>query len=393
MSEPVSSDAPLREGRIEQLDGVRGLAIIMVLVAHFYVLLSEPNPAYPRFFSTRLLQATWSGVDLFFVLSGFLIGGILIDRRRSTNYYAVFYLRRTLRILPLYFVLLLTVGALALAAPDLRQLSTGEGESWRWMTGSLFPAWCYATFLQNFCMAAGDSLGSDSIGHSWSLAVEEQFYLLLPLFIRLVPERALPRLLAGLVLLTPLLRVQIWFIPDFGRIGAYVLLPCRADSLLLGVLSAWAVRQDSIRRFLAARRRALNVLLLVLSAIGAFFSYYDGNFSSFLMINVGYTWFAITFALLILLAIVSPRRSMLGFLYWTPLRWIGWVSYFVYLFHQLVLGFAYLMMTGEAPSFEHGYLPMVVALFLTFLLAGVSWRYFERPLLRYGHRYNYDMAP
>src|SRR6267143_4059987 len=94
--------------RILELDGIRGIAIGMVLVAHFLEIVSRPGS--PLAYALVPLRLTWSGVDLFFVLSGFLIGGILLDARESSNYFRVFYTRRFFRIVPIYAVLLLFVG-------------------------------------------------------------------------------------------------------------------------------------------------------------------------------------------------------------------------------------------------------------------------------------------
>src|SRR6266446_3030301 len=95
-------------GRVPELDGIRGIAIGMVLVGHFFMIVSRPGSLLA--YALVPLRLMWSGVDLFFVLSGFLIGGILLDARDSSNYFRVFYTRRFFRIVPIYAVLLFTVG-------------------------------------------------------------------------------------------------------------------------------------------------------------------------------------------------------------------------------------------------------------------------------------------
>ncbi len=140
----------------------------------------------------------WGGS--FFVLSGFLIGGILLDHRESGNYFRVFYLRRVCRIFPLYyahialFVILIAFGAGQL--PGLNTLFDTAG----------LPLWSYATFTQNIVMAATFIMGSDWLGVTWTLAIEEQFYLVLPFIIRFTPPRALPWILGGILLMAPALR-------------------------------------------------------------------------------------------------------------------------------------------------------------------------------------------
>ena len=124
----------------------------------------------------------WSGVDLFFVLSGFLITGILRDQRSSSRYWRTFYLRRACRVLPLYAILL---GGFALAIA----FGASNVPGLWWLFYTPMPLWSYATFTQNFFMAVAGGTGANWMGVSWSLAVEEQFYLVLPLVVYLLPKR------------------------------------------------------------------------------------------------------------------------------------------------------------------------------------------------------------
>src|SRR5262249_49705078 len=151
---------------------VRGLAILLVLSWHYFapLLQARESPVAAAF------ALAWTGVDCFFVLSGYLLGGILLDRRESANFYSAFYGRRVFRIVPMYAVLLATFAATH--------------------ADSLLP---YVTFTQNFVSAATNSWGPQWMAVTWSLAVEEQFYLVLPLLIQLVPPRRLPRVLLALI--------------------------------------------------------------------------------------------------------------------------------------------------------------------------------------------------
>ena len=151
------------ETRIKELDGVRGIAILLVLLHHF-----EPPAGLP----TAIVAGAylgWSGVDLIFVLSGFLITGILLDTRDSPNYFTTFYARRALRILPLYFLTTLIYF----------RLEPNPLERWFW------------SHLSNWKSAFGQDV--PALSHFWSLAVEEQFYLVWPLVVILSPKRAMPR--------------------------------------------------------------------------------------------------------------------------------------------------------------------------------------------------------
>ena len=159
--------------RVSQLDGVRGVAILLVLVWHYFGAQVVAEPKSILHYCTHALSLTWSGVDLFFVLSGFLIAGILLDHHNTSNYFRVFYLRRVCRIFPLYFLLLALF--LCLSATNL-----STSPSFRWLLHDPFPIWSYATFTQNILMGARGGFGPHWLGITWSLAVEEQFYLFVP---------------------------------------------------------------------------------------------------------------------------------------------------------------------------------------------------------------------
>src|SRR6266436_7858410 len=138
-------------GRVPELDGIRGIAIGMVLVGHFFMIVSRPGSLLA--YALVPLRLMWSGVDLFFVLSGFLIGGILLDARDSSNFFRVFYLRRFFRIIPAY-LLLLTAYLL------LNALVTGHSaRTLALVTQNGLPIGPYFLFLQNFCMGAHNTLG------------------------------------------------------------------------------------------------------------------------------------------------------------------------------------------------------------------------------------------
>jgi peptidoglycan/LPS O-acetylase OafA/YrhL len=230
------SQVDSRTARIPEWDGIRGLAILLVVFFHFFTVSSDTGGLPTRVISA-VLSFGWSGVDLFFVLSGFLIGGILMDNRSSANYFKTFYIRRVCRIFPLYFLWL----ALFFVLPWLLP-SNFPGYRAVFAGGiAHLPQWGYALFLQNFYIAKVGDFGSFWMAATWSLCVEEQFYLLLPLMIRFVFPRKPLWMFIILVALVPLLRVFLFlFHPS---IFTFVLLPCRADALLLGVLGAYMIRQ------------------------------------------------------------------------------------------------------------------------------------------------------
>ena len=209
---------PAATARIPALDGLRGIAILLVLLWHGMF-----GPLFDTRVATYVISVGrlfWSGVDLFFVLSGFLIGGILLDSKDSPRYFATFYLRRAYRILPVYgavvaFYYLKHIPAYFLhGSPDQARI----------------PFLAYAMFTQNFWMALGIS-GGIGLAATWSLAVEEQFYLTAPLIVRRLNRVRLAYVLSAVVVLSPLLRVLVVYGSHLGKRAPYVLMPCRADAL------------------------------------------------------------------------------------------------------------------------------------------------------------------
>ncbi|MCI0539772.1 MAG: acyltransferase, partial [Verrucomicrobiales bacterium] len=319
--------------RMPELDGLRGLAIALVLVCHYYVILFriplEPD-SFPYWFN-RFLTITWSGVDLFFVLSGFLLGGILMDHLESPNYFKTFYARRAFRILPLYYVLLIPL----FLAPYL-----AVNAAWiKKVTEATISPQLFLFFLQNIEMARINRLGEAWTGVTWSLAIEEQFYLMLPLLIRSVRRRLLPIVMIGLALTAPLIRMLIlaWFPPepDMARdaIRTYVLLPCRWDALGLGVLGAWIIRDPAWRQRLRVRRAAFRCLWGILAAGVLGIGLAAPGLGSTLLNAGGYTWVAAFYCCSLLFVLTTSARLLKGVFTWTPLRQLGTISYAVYLFH------------------------------------------------------------
>src|SRR5438477_5061376 len=146
-------------GRIAELDGLRGLAIGIILFFHYGYMIAELRPGSALSYLFIPGRIGWSGVDLFFVLSGFLIGGILLDAREASNFYCVFYARRFFRIIPAYFVLLLSyilVASLASMHPRLRLVAENS-----------LPIGPYFVFLQNLWMGMKNIMGGSELGMTW----------------------------------------------------------------------------------------------------------------------------------------------------------------------------------------------------------------------------------
>lgn len=370
--------------RIPQLDGIRGLAILLILLWHClagYLDLSREWSLWVL----RVLNLAWTGVDLFFVLSGFLIGGIMLDYGRASNFLPVFYLRRALRIVPIYYVVLLSFvlarwAGLPERHPELSKFFAAGP-----------PLAAYFAFVQNFFFAAIGHGGPEWLSVTWSLAVEEQFYLCLPFVMFLVPRRRLGAVLVGLVLATPLLRIMLFDVPPRPGYADYLLMPARADALLLGVLGAWLVRQPHYRRWLEQHRPAVYLALGLLAAgvlalHQAYISYID-----FAMMAGGYTWIALFYFGLILAAVTEQRGPVAWFTRWAALRYLGRISYCVYLIHLVVPALAHALLLRQAPVLRTWTDAAVTAgaVAVTLGLAALSWHFFESRLVAWGHSFQY----
>jgi len=259
--------------RISELDGLRGIAVLLVVAWHY---LDVWHCWY--FLPFRL---GWSGVDLFFVLSGCLIGGILLDHRNRQSYFKPFYGRRVHRIFPLYY--------LWIAIFLLGHLPTAK------------PRWCYLLFAQNLFQSPNVLWESPWIGHTWSLAVEEQFYLIAPLLIRFVPLAVLPWLGGFVLLAAPLCR---FLMPASWPEAAYVMTPCRADALAMGVIVAGMMRNRKIRSWLDLHPVAIWVaaasMAFPMAALMLTFR------STEALHPLWYSAVALTYSLVLLAALVHP---------------------------------------------------------------------------------------
>lgn len=381
--------------RIPELDGLRGLAVTLVVVSHYAYFGPAPGD-HPMgverlyLYFQRLFAIGWSGVDLFFVLSGFLIGGILLDAKNSPSYYKTFYLRRFYRILPIYYLWILGYFLVMLTCRHwltafLRVPSEAAPDA------SVF--WSFA-FVQNVKFASYSALGWAWLSPTWSLAVEEQFYLIAPLLIRRLSSRALFGVMCAVTAAAPFARMWVRFHLQSQPVGldqAYTLLPCRADALALGVLTALLWRNESFRKWLSQNTAILRIFAAVFLCGAVGLGYWSPNNFSLPMESVGYTWLAIFYASVLLLVLDRPSGAVGSFTRLKWLRELGRVSYCIYLIH-LAAGWifrAILDTLVKHPSVWEWTVFCFVAAIVVYLIAQASWRDIEGPLLRRAHAFQY----
>jgi peptidoglycan/LPS O-acetylase OafA/YrhL len=382
------SNGPI-SSRIPALDGLRGLAIFLV-VFHHYACFShfKSSQNWLAYVIQTIFPLSWTGVDLFFVLSGFLIGGILMDYRDTENYFRTFYIRRICRIVPLYFLWLVLFATL----PWL--LSAGCHQGWyNWLFAKDFskvPMWSYTVFLQNMFFSRTFLAGSYWVVVTWSLAVEEQFYLLLPAVIWFVPVRKLPYVLALLILFAPVFRLFLYLYHP--EIYTFVLLPCRMDTLLTGVLCAYWIRHERSRLWLEKRQGRLYPVLGVLLAGAGYLTANANSPYSFEMVFLGYSWLALLYACLLLIVITEKKGVIISFMRLPLLRNLGIIAYGVYLMHLAINILMHGLILGREMYITNllDVSVTVVALFTTLLLATLSWHFFEKPVIKWGHSFSYN---
>jgi peptidoglycan/LPS O-acetylase OafA/YrhL len=369
-------DAGSTRGVIRELDGLRGLAIATVLVHRFW-----PRTG-PWHAWSALPDAGWVGVDLFFVLSGFLITGILIDTKGAPAFFRNFYARRALRIFPLYYAFV----ALCFVLIPLAQSAPWASTTFVHESGS--PAW-YLLYVGNLREAWLGHEPANFLAPMWSLSIEEQFYLTFPLVVARLSLRTLARTLAGVVVAALLVRIAttaLW--PSNERVQ-YVATWCRMDAIAVGGLVAIFVRSPAAARARewapAAARLGAWALLAALAAGLLDRTTTAGR-------TIGYSVVAGAFALVVLGTVTGREQSRTAWLRWRPLRALGRISYGAYVFHRPAL----MVTTACAAKIGIGRESIVIvplSFVVTVIVAQISWRAFESRILNLKDRFRSQRHP
>lgn len=357
--------------RIRALDGIRGIAILLVLLWHYIACQAESANGSILAYFVRSLALTWSGVDLFFVLSGFLIVGILLDAKGSESYFKTFYIRRACRIIPLYFLMLFLFNIIPRMMPTSNE----------WLFAKPLPLLSYFTFTQNYFMHSY-GFGSNWLGVTWSLAVEEQFYLLIPMLVWRLTKKQLFFVFVCLICMAPIFRLII------GNIGAYVFPFARADSILMGGLLALALRSPSIQANLTENYKYIVgafFIFLIGTAVLTLKRYDTGDVFSHL-------WLGGFYGLLIAIFIFGTKKAFNAVVSNRFFVWLGLRSYGIYLFHQPVSSMVHNYLNGNAsPKFSNlsEFYATLTAIPVVFFVAEVSYRYFESIFISYSRKHSY----
>lgn len=358
---------PSLKPRIPELDGLRGVAILLVISFHYL----EPLHRNAQGTLRQVLAPArigWMGIDLFFVLSGYLIGSILMANRESPSFFRTFYIRRFCRILPLY----LAVVCGCYAVHHLIMRTPGP------------PLYQYLTFTQNFWMAWTGQFGIALLAITWSLAVEEQFYALLPPLVRFNPSKRLLAIVIGCILLAPLLRYL--FIAKAGQHGVFaaqVLLFTHLDALMLGVLLAWMRARD-----VPVPRRFVRVVWVMSAALIAFAAFQVPKPGAVMRPAIA-TFSHEVVSLFCASTLVIALDGGFRFLRWKALTYTGLISYGLYLMHQ-PLNWA-MHSAFRWKDWKDVRLAML-SFVVVYIIAALSWEWFEKRFVRFGHRFGYQSS-
>ncbi len=358
---------------IPALDGLRGTAILMVLFFHLFWSNSSPTGNLLVRFVAQLRTTCWIGVDLFFVLSGFLLTGILYDTLSSAHFFRNFYGRRSLRIFPLYYAFLFVVIAISYA------------QGYHWFGGIFYYLTYTVSLLWNG--VAYTTAPWVKISHFWSLAIEEQFYMVWPLLMFALRTK---RRIAGAIVVLALtaLLVRTYLVVSGATVhnpySVYSWSPARFDTLLLGGLLALAIRS----RFRGEVLRWAWLVFVCGASVLTAYGFWHGSFDALtdgVVATIGLSVLGVTGAALV--AASLTRTSIFSAFFSNPvLRFFGRYSYGLYVYHYTLQDAMLPFLQPWLQRLTYSKLLLVllnggIVLLVTILLAVVSFEMFEKRVL------------
>jgi peptidoglycan/LPS O-acetylase OafA/YrhL len=374
-----------RPARVPELDGLRGIAILAVLLFHigYFLVRSDVQGGLPLRSYRFLTAYGWAGVDLFFVLSGYLISGILSDSAASADYFRTFYIRRALRIFPLYYSFLLGFYCLL----PLFLMAMGRS---RFVQAYVQPstqvfAWLYV--VNWFGGTRHFNHLPVSIHHFWSLSVEEQFYFTWPALMKFFSRKLVKRICLYLFLTSLVFRVG--FELAGWNVAANVWTVCRLDGIAIGSFIAVSSRDHGSWLHLHLKRWSRPAFLICGAAFGILSLFRDSSVGGFLMDTFGISLLSILFGLCVIL-VIDYKSSMISRVCSSQLLGqLGMYSYGAYVLHQPLIillqsrGFSYERIIGVVQNeWLALFIVNMVPIVLTAGAAFVSWHVLEKRFLR-----------
>jgi peptidoglycan/LPS O-acetylase OafA/YrhL len=338
-----------------ELDGLRGISILLVYLHHLY------RPLAP---------AGFLGVDIFFVLSGFLITSLLVEEWDQKGEISLknFYIRRALRLMPAVFLLILVLALLSFVVDKKSAIQIRNG------------IWLTLSYISNWFFAHGYFLKSNPLSVTWSLAIEEQFYLTWPLFLTLALKSNLQRrwILSVLALIIAAIPLRTWILLEQGidihrlYYGADTRAYGLSIGCLVGLLVTWNLLPHS---------KGFRIFTNFMAAMGVIFFAYSMFFASWnLLFSGGFALVSLSVAFSLIVVMLYPPKFALAILGFTPLVWIGRISYGLYLWHWTVYWF---IVHKKALAFATPFIQWVAMVVLSLSLPALSYHFVEKPFLRW----------
>jgi peptidoglycan/LPS O-acetylase OafA/YrhL len=354
------------QGAISELDGLRGIAILLVMLHHFW---PQSGPMAQWHSAGHL---GWIGVDLFFVISGFLICGILLDTRGEQNYYLNFYSRRSLRIFPLYYLFLIAVFILVPLA------QTGSYFQTEFLRQSGSPLW-YFCYAGNWREAIAGHEPAYYLAPLWSLSIEEQFYITFPLAVALLGPKHLGKLLWFFILFAPVFRTVTFFVFPANERIQYLATFSRMDVISMGCLLALSFRSGTWHP--SPRKASIGMTILLAALVVAFNLGGLDRTQPFGRI-AGYSLVAATFFSVVLWALLHRGDAATAFLRFGPLRYVGKICYGVYLLQRPAETIVLKLLPCLHIQLQDGGALMLLKMAFALAIASLSWYLFEQHVLR-----------
>ena len=363
----LKTNTPLHQNYIPELDGLRGIAILMVISFHFF------NQYSPIF------SLGWSGVDLFFVLSGYLITSRLIFNFDKPNYFYRFYKNRALRILPLLYAVL--IGFFLIIYLMISKSSLPGYQFYKDHAVSFF------LFFQNWSLMNAPNLLENHLQHFWSLAVEEQFYLIWPFFIYFFSKsKFLDSILIIWITAVIVLRTIVFLQSPSNYLFYFYNTFCRMDAFIVGAM-LFFIHQKKIKPF-----PKYTLIIPVILLLTGFFLDTTHLADSIFIPTIGLTLLAIFYGMLMHFAIRKKYYIFDRILNQGWLIYIGKISYGLYIFHWLVLRFFFqyildfLNLRTNMATFANEFISLLICLVITFGISIISFKYYESYFLRLKRR-------
>lgn len=353
------------------LNGIRAICALMVLKIHT----EWSVPGAPRIFDCGFL-----GVDMFFAISGFLIVTLLLREREAGGRIDLkqFYVRRTLRIFPIYYLL---VGFLFVLAVGTYGHSTKTWDAYKWS----FPV--FLLYLQD---AVPVFMGV--LFHTWSLSMEEQFYLIWPSIERFLRRAWIVPVLMALIVFNELFNFRVfdgWIVDVYGPQGLHrPLFLITFTPILLGVLAAHLMHDPRTGRVVAAvlHNRWMPPLLMALAVLVVQYGVeLRGPEQVLVLRGLPYTIVHVLFCLALVAMVVNPRGVFSRTLQSRPLAYLGSISYGIYLYHTMIIWLIDRVCSPRHIHLSPFQMFMLVSV-LSISVAAASFRYFETPIMRSRHR-------